>query len=387
MGYATDSWEQQESTLGTPRGDLVVRVRRGSAEGPTWRSAASKCTVGSAATATFRLVHPAVRPVHFLILRGLAGTVVRAWSDDIRLNGRRFQDAPIAPGDRLQFAGVDLEIVADSPVVAARETTRAPGPACDTATALLERLLQRFEVLEAALAEQLQQSARCADAGDREAQQEIAAQLTELESRVAALSTGRDQPRSFLLGDESHASANVGQAPGARVPESIPCSEQSDEGTQRYLPSHAAGEAGDDLPQEAAAALTDCVGTEEEQTPRSNTPLACLLLEDEAAEEDASPAEVENSPPAIEKPRSMDFHEAMESGMSTASILAKYGFALDAGGPANAGSVPSNDSGVSDGLPFPSSGEPTAISAADGGQAAACDTSTADSPASCPRAG
>ncbi len=92
-------------------GDLVLRIRGTDRDGQTLRLRSSKCTIGSGPTSTLRIVARGVRPVQCLILRGRSATVVRCWCPGVRLNGRGFVDARLAPGDVLTVGPVGLEIV------------------------------------------------------------------------------------------------------------------------------------------------------------------------------------------------------------------------------------------------------------------------------------
>lgn len=108
--------------LGSPTGDLALRIRGTSRSGQVIRLSSAKCTIGSDRNCTLRLRAPGVKAFHCLILRGSQQTVVRRWSPDTRLNGFTFEDAPLQPGDRLSIAGIELEILAG---VAA--SPRSPG--------------------------------------------------------------------------------------------------------------------------------------------------------------------------------------------------------------------------------------------------------------------
>ncbi len=58
-------------------------------------------------------------PLHCLLLRGSAATIVRCWSSDTRLNGKFFTDSVLAPNDRLSVGPIELEVLdvgATSPV-------------------------------------------------------------------------------------------------------------------------------------------------------------------------------------------------------------------------------------------------------------------------------
>ncbi|HUT87859.1 MAG TPA: FHA domain-containing protein [Thermoguttaceae bacterium] len=84
---------------GSPRHGQIVRLR------------SPKCTIGSGPRCTLRLRARGVQPVHCLVLRGAAGTVIRRFAADTRLNGRAFRDAKLVPGDRLSVGPVEFEVL------------------------------------------------------------------------------------------------------------------------------------------------------------------------------------------------------------------------------------------------------------------------------------
>jgi len=102
---------QPSVNIDAAAGDLVLRIRGTDRDGQTVRLRSSKCTIGSGPTCTLRIVARGVRPVQCLILRGRSATVVRRWCPDVRLNGRGFVDARLAPGDVLTIGPVGLEIL------------------------------------------------------------------------------------------------------------------------------------------------------------------------------------------------------------------------------------------------------------------------------------
>lgn len=99
------------SLLGTPSQDLLLLVHGTQHGGQVVRLSAPKCTVGSARTCTLRLRSAGVRDVHCLIYRGRRATFVRRFDDNTRLNGRMFDSAPLAVGDRLTVGPVQLEVI------------------------------------------------------------------------------------------------------------------------------------------------------------------------------------------------------------------------------------------------------------------------------------
>jgi len=91
--------------------ELVLRICGSPRHGQVIRLGTAKCTVGSGPNCTLRLLAKGVQPLHCLIVRGPAATVVRCWGPDTRLNGRQFHDAPLSPGDRLSVGPIDFEVL------------------------------------------------------------------------------------------------------------------------------------------------------------------------------------------------------------------------------------------------------------------------------------
>jgi hypothetical protein len=99
------------SNMDTP---LTLRVRGGARDGQVIKLSAAKCTIGSSRGCTLRLHGRDVRPVHCLIVRGKAQTVVRRWSAETLLNGESFEDKQLVLGDLLRCGPVEFEVVPES---------------------------------------------------------------------------------------------------------------------------------------------------------------------------------------------------------------------------------------------------------------------------------
>jgi hypothetical protein len=93
---------------------LTLRVRGGSRDGQVIKLSAAKCTIGSSRGCTLRLHGKDVRPVHCLIVRGKAQTVIRRWSAETLLNGKSFEDKQLVLGDLLRCGPVEFEVVPES---------------------------------------------------------------------------------------------------------------------------------------------------------------------------------------------------------------------------------------------------------------------------------
>jgi|GEM_PF-5625379 len=96
--------------LGSPPGELVLKICGGEHDGRVLRLTAAKCLIGSAPGCTLRLRARGIRPVHALILRGQAGSVIRGWSADTQLNDRAFSEALLEPGDKIQIGPITLSV-------------------------------------------------------------------------------------------------------------------------------------------------------------------------------------------------------------------------------------------------------------------------------------
>ena len=90
---------------------LVLRCCGPSRVGQIVRLKSDKCTIGSNPGCTLRLRARGVKPLHCLILRGRAETVIRRWAPDTRLNGQPFSDAPLLVGDRLSIGPIEFEVL------------------------------------------------------------------------------------------------------------------------------------------------------------------------------------------------------------------------------------------------------------------------------------
>lgn len=89
----------------------MLQICGGSRHGQLVPFFATKCTLGSGLRCTHRIVARGVQPLHCLIVRGPAATVVRSLSPQTRLNGQHFHDAVLRPGDRLSIGPVDFQVV------------------------------------------------------------------------------------------------------------------------------------------------------------------------------------------------------------------------------------------------------------------------------------
>jgi chromosome segregation ATPase len=108
---ATTSLPRRRSRLlGSPAGELEFSILTGEHKGRQVRLRGAKCTIGSGQGCTLRLRARGVQALHCWILRGAGGTIIRRRHRNTQLNGSPFDDAVLAPGDRLRIGSVELEV-------------------------------------------------------------------------------------------------------------------------------------------------------------------------------------------------------------------------------------------------------------------------------------
>jgi hypothetical protein len=95
-----------------PRGPLCLRIVGTARDSQLIHLSSRKCTIGSAPGCTLRLRAQGVRSLECLIVRGKGGTLLRASSPDVRVNGQAIEDTLLSPGDRLGVGPIELEVVA-----------------------------------------------------------------------------------------------------------------------------------------------------------------------------------------------------------------------------------------------------------------------------------
>ncbi len=172
-------------------GDLVFRIVGTSRSGQIIRLRSKKCTIGSSAGCTLRLVARGIRPVHCLILRGESSTVVRCWAPETRLNGGAFTDAPISTGDRLCLGPIELEIL-EAGSTSAHLPEQTPEKQI---SGVVEKLSDQRKTLEARKASFEQERAQFNDqrahdeAQLREQEAQLREQAEQLRTREAELKT------------------------------------------------------------------------------------------------------------------------------------------------------------------------------------------------------
>ena len=113
MVEAVTTTRRRASSDGTSSslGPLVLRICGSHREGQIVRLRSAKCTIGSGEHCTLRIRARGVQPLHCVLIRKAARTVVRRWATDTRLNGASFTDAPINAGDRLSIGPIEFEVL------------------------------------------------------------------------------------------------------------------------------------------------------------------------------------------------------------------------------------------------------------------------------------
>jgi len=114
------------SVLDVADRELVLQICGSIRHGQIVRLKSTKCTIGSGPRSTLRLRAPGVQPLHCLILRGAAGTVIRRFAADTRLNGRGFTDAPLVAGDRLTIGPIEFTVLEGSRLPEGRPAQAPP---------------------------------------------------------------------------------------------------------------------------------------------------------------------------------------------------------------------------------------------------------------------
>lgn len=116
MVEAVTTTRRRASSDGTSSlGPLVLRICSPHREGQIVRLKSPKCTIGSGEHCTLRIRAQGVQPLHCILIRKAAKTVVRRWAKDTRLNGEAFTDALLNRGDRLSIGPIEFEVLESGP--------------------------------------------------------------------------------------------------------------------------------------------------------------------------------------------------------------------------------------------------------------------------------
>jgi hypothetical protein len=178
--------------LDAATGDLVLRIAGSSRDGQIVRLTSAKCTIGAGPHCTLRLRMPGVAPLHCLILRGRAGSVIRRLGADTRLNRHSFTDATLSPGDRVGVGPIELEVVSVGIPTPANDQIPSPCEQQDSwqaeqaeARRQVDRDRNAVEVLRAEL--ESQRNALSEERRQWEAQRAELAAQSEVESQRTAV--------------------------------------------------------------------------------------------------------------------------------------------------------------------------------------------------------
>ena len=112
MVEAVTTTRRRANSDGTSHlGPLVLRICGSHREGQIVRLQSTKCTIGSGEHCTLRIRARGVQPLHCVLIRKAARTIVRRWAKDTRLNGAPFTDAQLNAGDRLSIGPIEFEVL------------------------------------------------------------------------------------------------------------------------------------------------------------------------------------------------------------------------------------------------------------------------------------
>jgi hypothetical protein len=92
---------------------VLLRLHGGTEDETLVPLDAGKHTIGSGPRCMVRIQEPGVQPLHCLIIVDADGPRVRRWAEDTLLNGSPFDEAELAPGDRLSLGSAELEVVGE----------------------------------------------------------------------------------------------------------------------------------------------------------------------------------------------------------------------------------------------------------------------------------
>lgn len=115
-----------------------------------------KTTIGSHSDCTVVLNASNVQPLHCLMIRGQAGTVVRNFHPDTRINGEAFGDRWFETGDTLSVGGIDLrhdEPTNNAPAPSQRPSENQDLSAIEDRSEEILKLVDRLTRLEAEIGE------------------------------------------------------------------------------------------------------------------------------------------------------------------------------------------------------------------------------------------
>jgi hypothetical protein len=150
-----------------------------------------KTTIGSSPRCNVRIEQPGVHPVHLLIVEDAGGLVARRWAADVQLNGKLFDEAPLAPGDRLLLGAAVIEIAGTTPLPAT-DLTSAAGT---------------LEEMEKQLAAIHQEAEHSEDAEPVETADAVAAPSARLEATEASSGRGGEPDSIVVHSVERHGRA------------------------------------------------------------------------------------------------------------------------------------------------------------------------------------
>ncbi|MDA7950383.1 MAG: hypothetical protein MPJ24_02760 [Pirellulaceae bacterium] len=110
MIWPTTNHPKSKSLLQQPVGSLVLKVIGSEHHGREIHIRPAKCLLGKADSCNLRLVDRQIAPLHAVLLRSQAQTVIKAFSCESWLNGSPFSEAVLQEGDILTLGSINLAV-------------------------------------------------------------------------------------------------------------------------------------------------------------------------------------------------------------------------------------------------------------------------------------
>ena len=172
--------EESSTALAVAPMQLRVRNRRGLDQVIQLED---RVTIGASTDCSIRLDD--ADPVHCFIVNGAAGTVLRKWQGEVRLNDQPVQDAWLKPGDVVRIGDSEIRLLSEKPqesefTSSGNETTE------NAATSLRLQTRQLAKNRVAALVQSLRQS-RTELASFRDRSNELGDQISTLKEETTTL--------------------------------------------------------------------------------------------------------------------------------------------------------------------------------------------------------
>lgn len=113
FGISSMQRARQTTVLPSPHCQLRLRIRLPNGKKRIASVSAAKCTIGAHPDCQIRIPGKMETGVHCVLLRSRGRVVVRSWSDDCTINGRKFEIATLGAGDILRAGKTSIKILPD----------------------------------------------------------------------------------------------------------------------------------------------------------------------------------------------------------------------------------------------------------------------------------